>query len=98
MIEYAGYALISLGIIFIFLAAVALVRFPEFYSRLNALVKFSCLGTILLLLGAIALCGLSSISIKTVVCCSIILITLPAEAQALINAAKKSGVKLPGEL
>jgi multicomponent Na+:H+ antiporter subunit G len=97
MIEYAGYGLITLGIIFIFLAAVSIVRFPEFYSRLNALVKFSCFGTVLLLLGALVLCRISSISVKTIVCCIVILATLPVEAHVLINAARKSGIKLPGE-
>jgi len=97
MIEYAGYTLITTGIIFIFLAAVSIVRFPEFYSRLNALVKFSCFGILLLQLGTIALCGMSPVSIKAVVCCVIILVTLPIEANVLINAARKSGIKLPGE-
>ena len=97
MIEYAGYALITAGSLLVFFAALSVARLPDFYSRLASFLKFAGFGVLCLTLGALFCLGFSAASVKALVCCALILITLPAEAHSLMRSAKRSGIKIPRE-
>ncbi len=98
MINYIGFTFTTLGALFIFLAVLSVLRFHDFYSRLNAFVKFAAFGTFCLMLGVLIFCGFSAVGIKAILCIAVVVLTLPAEAQLLMRSARKTGIKMPGEL
>jgi len=96
MIDYLAYFLISLGVFFIFLSASAILRFSDFRERLCHLVKFASFGLICVMAGVFLSCGISAVGFKALLACSIMLVTLPIEAQLLMKtAAKQQGIPGP---
>lgn len=93
MIDHAGYFFISLGVLSVFFAGLAVLRHKDFLAKLNAFVKFAAFSIICFAIGVPAFCGLSPISAKALILCLLMLILLPAESQALICCAKKAAHK-----
>ena len=89
-----GMPLIFFGILFNFFGCVGLVRLPDIYNRLQAATKCVTLGTSLILLGVAVINGISSISMKAILCMIFILVTSPTAAHAISKGAYLSGVKL----
>jgi multicomponent Na+:H+ antiporter subunit G len=94
MIDILGYILIACGILFEVFGCVALVRFPDVYTRLQGSTKCVNLGTILLLAGVAFICGWGIIATKIIVCIFFILITTPTAAHAIAKGAYASGIEL----
>jgi multicomponent Na+:H+ antiporter subunit G len=86
--------LIILGAFFAFVAALGVIRFPDFYTRMHAATKAGAFGATLLLLAAAIHFG----SMRAIVMSSIIIIffylTTPVAAQTLAQAAYRRGVAL----
>lgn len=86
--------LMVLGAFFAFVAALGVVRFPDFYSRMHAATKAGAFGAGILLVAVALHFG----SVRAVVtACAIIAffyITTPVAAQALAQAAYRRGVPL----
>ena len=97
MIEYIGYTFLTIGALFILFSALAIVRFPDIYSRTNNFVKLAFFGILCMIAGVIAMCGFSSIGAKAVLMLALVLATLPAEARLIVQTAKKNGVKMAHE-
>ncbi len=94
MTDFAGYTLMTVGILFDIFGCIGLVRFPDVYNRLQASTKCVTLGTILLLVGVALISGLGATSAKAIICAVFILITSPTAAHAIAKGAYASGVKL----
>jgi multicomponent Na+:H+ antiporter subunit G len=92
--------LIILGVFFFFTATVGLLRFPDFYCRLQATGKGDTLGAFLCLSG-IALYNLSDgpsvsstlVSIKIMLIAFFIFIANPTATHAITKAGLNAGVK-----
>lgn len=86
--------LLILGAFFAFIAALGVIRFPDFYSRMHAATKAGAFGASLLLLAAAIHFG----SVRAIVTASFIIIffylTTPVAAQTLAQAAYRRGVEL----
>jgi len=86
--------LLILGAFFAFVAALGVIRFPDFYSRMHAATKAGAFGATLLLLAAAIHFG----SVRAIVTASFIIIffylTTPVAAQTLAQAAYRRGVEL----
>ena len=93
---YAGYVLITIGVLFDVFGCIGLVRFPDVYNRLQAATKCVTLGTCLLLTGvAVATAGISgSIAAKALICIVFIALTSPTAAHAIAKGAYSFGVRL----
>jgi multicomponent Na+:H+ antiporter subunit G len=89
-----GAATIILGLGLNILGSIGLIRLPDVYSRLQAVVKCLTLGTCNILLGVFILKGFGPTGIKAVLAAIFLLLTAPAAAHALARGAYKSGVKL----
>ncbi|RJR17025.1 MAG: monovalent cation/H(+) antiporter subunit G [Nitrospiraceae bacterium] len=92
--------LIITGVFFFFTATFGLLRFPDFYSRLQATGKGDTLGSLLMLAG-LALYNLSSgislasilVSVKLLLIAVFIFIANPTATHALTRAGQDAGVE-----
>lgn len=92
--------LIMAGVFFFFTATLGLLRFPDFYSRLQATGKGDTLGSLMILAG-LALYNLSSglsltailVSIKLLLIAVFIFIANPTATHALTRAGQDAGVE-----
>jgi len=85
------------GVLFFFAGSIALIRFPDVYSRLHATTKLDTLGLGLILGGLIVYDGFSLASVKLLFVIFFMFLTSPTAAHAIARAAYRSGVKLWGE-
>ncbi|WOK35293.1 monovalent cation/H(+) antiporter subunit G [Sphingomonas sp. C3-2] len=93
MTELLGAAMICVGLVFLTLAALGVVRLPDAFQRMHASTKAGTLGAALIVLGAVLLSrdlGLSTAAITIL----FLLMTLPVAAQLLGRAAYISGADL----
>lgn len=71
------YVFLITGIYFLLSTAVAMIRFPDLYTRLHAGSKCLMAGSISVLMGCVILEGISLISLKLIVIIIFLLITNP---------------------
>ena len=84
---------ILIGLIFLLIAAIGMVRFPDVYTRSHAVTLTDTLGAFFLLLGLVLYQGLSLNSVKILVVLSLLLILNPVISHATVRAALRSGLK-----
>jgi multicomponent Na+:H+ antiporter subunit G len=94
MIKYIAYTLVSGGVLFNLVAVIALLRFPDVYTRLSCSTKCITIGVSLILIGVLVMHGWSAAGIKAVICLLFFLITSPVEAHVISKAAHAAGSKL----
>lgn len=85
--------LLFLGCFFIVVAAIGIVRFPDFFSRMHPAGKSDTLGQALALMGLVVYEGFSLVSIKLFIIVIFIFIANPTASHALAKAAYVAGVK-----
>tara|TARA_B100000949_G_C14038098_1_gene348312 strand:- start:136 stop:435 length:300 start_codon:yes stop_codon:yes gene_type:complete len=81
--------LIVLGVFFLFMGAVGLVRFPDFYSRMHAAGKCDTLGSLLLLTGFACYNGATLASVKMLAIAFFVFITSPTATHSIARVALK---------
>lgn len=87
-------ALLTAGTLFAVIAAVGIVRMPDFYMRISATTKASTLG-VTFILGATALYFKdTAVSGKIIAIIAFIILTTPVAAHMIGRAAHRSGVPL----
>jgi multicomponent Na+:H+ antiporter subunit G len=86
-------ALLGLGLVFILLGVIGILRLPDFYTRLHAMGKCDTLGVALVLLALALHAGWSLSSVKLLLISVFIGLANPTATHALGRAALKSGVK-----
>ncbi|MEK6656195.1 MAG: monovalent cation/H(+) antiporter subunit G [Nitrospirota bacterium] len=84
---------LTVGCFLIVVAAIGVVRFPDFYSRMHPAGKADSLGQTLMLIGLIIYEGVSLVSIKLLFIIIFIFIANPTATHALAKAAYAAGVK-----
>ncbi len=89
----ASFAFIGLGCFFILVAAIGVVRFPDFYSRIHPAGKADTLGQSLILFGLMLYEGMSFVSLKLLLIIVFIYIANPTATHAIAKAAYIAGVK-----
>ena len=88
----AGTVLLGLGLFFLAVTAIGLVRLPDFFSRVHSVSKSETLGITLVLLGLIAHQGFDQTSLKLGLIALFVLITNPVAAHVLTRSAVRSGL------
>ncbi len=81
------------GCFFVFVSALGIVRFPDFFSRMHPAGKSDTLGHALILIGLMVHEGVNFISVKLLLIMIFILIVNPTATHALAKAAYISGMK-----
>lgn len=84
---------LALGCFLIVVAAIGIVRFPDFYSRMHPAGKSDTLGQALILTGLMIYEGLTLVSVKLLIIIVFIFIANPTATHALAKAAYVSGLK-----
>lgn len=87
-----GGALMIAGMFFLSVAALGLIRLPDFFSRSHAVSKAETLGIVLVLLGLAFYAGASLVSLKLGLALLFVFLTNPIATHLLTRAAIKSGV------
>ena len=87
-----GGIVIGVGVAFLFLGGLGILRFPDVYNRLQAGTKCTTLGAFCTIVGV----GIAEPAwiFKALIIGVFILLTNPISAHALARASRKSGVKL----
>ncbi len=99
LINMISGALVLVGLTFFLAAAVGVIRFPDFYTRMHAAGKGDTLSTILILLGiAVFTAGNFSvdnllIAVKIMAIAVFIMLTSPTSTHALMQAGYDDGIK-----
>lgn len=87
-------ALLTIGTLFAVIAAIGILRMPDFYMRISATTKASTLG-VTFILGATALYfNDTTVSGKIIAIIAFIVLTTPVAAHMIGRAAHQSGVPL----
>jgi multicomponent Na+:H+ antiporter subunit G len=96
------YVLFGIGVLFNGLGALALIRFPDVYTRLHGATKCTTFGTIFTA-AAVIVYGFvrdgaeyNTLAIHAIVALVAILVTNPTGSHAIARAAHRSGVKPKG--
>ncbi len=92
----AGLALATLGVGFVIVAGLGVIRLPDAFQRMHAATKAGTLGAALVLLGACLVLGTGSAWLTGALTILVLLLTLPLGAQMLGRAAYMSGSPLRG--
>jgi multicomponent Na+:H+ antiporter subunit G len=78
------------GSLAVFLAAVGVVRFPDFFTRAHAATKASAFGLALLLLAFVLAFPQANVVFKAVFAVIALFLTLPVASQALADAVNRN--------
>lgn len=92
---YIAIAMILIGLFFLFVAAVGVLRLPDVFTRSHAVSLTDSLGALFLLGGLAIYQGLTANSVKIVVVLVLLYLLNPVIAHATVRSARRSGLK-PG--
>lgn len=94
-------AFIVVGVVFIVVSAIGLLRLPEVYTRAHAVAKSETLGLLLVFLGLFFRPELDlGSAVRLLLIVAISVIANPTAVHALVRAARRAGVepwKVPNE-
>jgi multicomponent Na+:H+ antiporter subunit G len=86
--------LVSLGVLFLLLGAVGILRFPDCYTRMHAAGKCDTLGSLLVVSGLAVYHGVSSESAKILFIAVFIFLTSPTATHAIARSALRNELPL----
>jgi multicomponent Na+:H+ antiporter subunit G len=86
---YILYTLILGGSLFVLVAAIGLLRFREFYSRMHATTKATSFGILLLAAGAGLYFATWDIAIKAVLIILFVYLTAPLAAHSIARSVRR---------
>ena len=93
MLNTLALIFIVVGLFFMIVGAVGLIRFPDFYTRVHATGKCDTLGEGMMLLGFILYEGMNLVSVKILLLVIFIFVTSPTAVHAILNVAYTRGVE-----
>ena len=94
--EILSTLLIILGVIFMMVAALGILRLPDFYIRMSAITKAGTMGVGLIVVGIAVYFNELLISAKAFVIISFMILTAPVAAHIIARAAYRQGVPFWG--
>ena len=90
--DIVSIVLVSGGVFFLFMGAVGMLRFPDFYTRMHAAGKCDTLGSLLVVSGIAVYLGPTLNSIKVIAIAVFIFLTSPTATHAIARAALRNKV------
>lgn len=94
MAQAIAIGFILLGSVFMFLAALGLIRMPDLFMRMHANTKSATLGAGLIMIGTALYFGNSIITTRAILLIVFLFVTVPVSAHMLGRTAYFSGVPL----
>lgn len=95
--ELASTLFIIIGVIFMMIAALGILRLPDFYIRMSAITKAGTMGVGLVVVGIAIYFNTLLISAKAFVIVSFMLLTAPVAAHIIARAAYRQGIPFWGK-
>lgn len=95
--EIISCVFILLGVCFMLIASIGLLRFPDFYVRMSAITKGSTLGLGLILLGMAIYFNQPGILLKVLAIITFSYITAPVAAHVIGRTAVQNGIPFWGK-
>ena len=92
--DVACIIVLSLGVLFLLLGAIGIVRFPDCYTRMHAAGKCDTLGALLVISGLAVHHGVSLESAKILFIAVFIFLTSPTATHAIARAARRRELPL----
>lgn len=92
--EIASAVVIIIGVLFVVIAAIGLVRLPDFYIRVSAITKAATVGVACIMIGVAIYSNEIGVALKALTICIFLLITSPIAAHIIGRAAYEDGVPL----
>ena len=92
VIHIVCIVLVSLGVFFLIMGAVGILRFPDFYTRMHAAGKCDTLGSLLVVIGLALHGGATLASAKIIAIAVFIFLTSPTATHAIARAAHRNKV------
>jgi multicomponent Na+:H+ antiporter subunit G len=89
---WIGGGIVVVGVAFMIVGAVGLIRMPDVFTRLHAASVADTFGVALVLIGLILIAGLSLVSVKLAFLILFIALTGPVATHAVARAAIDAGV------
>jgi multicomponent Na+:H+ antiporter subunit G len=86
-------AMISIGLFFLVVAAVGMVRLPDVYTRSHAVSLTDAVGAFFLLTGLAIYQGFSTNTLRILVVLALLYLVNPVISHATVRAALRSGEK-----
>jgi len=93
-LEILSNTFLVLGLIFVFLGMLGLVRLPDVYNRLHTTTKIGTLGAFGVMMSILLKVGFSPIGVKAITVGLFLLLTSPIAAHMIGRAAYRHGVCL----
>jgi len=93
LVDVASWICLVGGSFFLLVSSLAVLRLPDYYSRIHGAGITDTLGAGLLLLGLAIQAGLSLITVKLVLILFFMLLTGPVTVHALAKTAYRLGLK-----
>ena len=90
-LNWIGGSLSVAGVLLTILGALGVLRFPDVYTRIHAASITDTGGASLVVLGLSLIAGAQLLTLKLVLVWALIMLTSPAAANALANAAYSAG-------
>ena len=91
--DAAAAALLVAGLFFHGLAALGLVRMPDFYTRMHAVSVAETLGALFTIAALAVWAGLSLVTVKLVLLALFLLLANPTSTHAIGRAASRVGLR-----
>lgn len=91
--EYVGMALMVVGLFFLMVGAIGVVRFPDVYSRSHAVGLTDSLGAFFTLSGLALYQGLNGNLVRVLIVLALLYLLNPVMTHATVRAALRSGVE-----
>lgn len=91
--HWLGAALCLIGGLMTIIAAIGVLRFPDFYTRLHAASVTDSLGALTILFGLMFLAASFPIVVKLFLIALFLVLTGPTSAHAIANAAYTAGLE-----
>jgi multicomponent Na+:H+ antiporter subunit G len=89
--EILGAALILIGLAFMLIGSIGILRLPDFFSRTHAASKVDTVGIMIILIGIAVFEGVSITGAKLLLAVMLIVMTHPVSVHVLAQAALSQG-------
>ncbi len=86
--------LIGLGILFLLMGTIGILRFPDYYTRMHAAGKCDTMGSLLIVAGLAIHNGITLGSVKIIFIAVFIFLTSPTATHAIARAALRNNMPL----
>ncbi|MEE4245634.1 MAG: monovalent cation/H(+) antiporter subunit G [Kangiellaceae bacterium] len=96
MMTWLAIALISIGLIFLIVGSIGILRLPDVFTRAHALSLTDSIGAVFVLLGLAVYEGFTVNFLRIIVVLLLIYLMNPAIAHATLRAAYRSGMRSSG--